>query len=489
MKNIKNILTAIVAVAVLALSSCTDMSIDSQSDYPKQFSVDAQPEYNLSASSASNITFNVNSYSAWSISSDSEWCRPTPQSSSVSSLISAVTVVTDDNEAFVPRSAKLTITMDDKSLEPVEVVVHQLDQERLLVTPIEKELEMGGETIAFAITTNRAWRASAADSWLTFAETTGEGSQEEQFVTAIAEANDIITRQTEVTIESESKSVSFTVTQIGSTLKFTPESGDTPTLELAKEGETAIYNVEATIDWSVESDNDDVVVKKLNATQIEVSAQSNIFSTRSANVYLVSTSGPSAGLKSQPLVVTQPTNLNIDGNVVMNADGSMTFTKDTDNNAYYITNDLFKYGTFTWTFTGVSLSDGFLDISARAPSPFNGNFQIGFGEFPSFGNRFRSGGSANGVGVWVPITTFTLLDADLNQMHTLEYKVVPNDSVAGKLYIEVKINGNVIFTKENLPDPWLTADAVGFNREFGMIGATARGSFTVTSCDYVPYIK
>ena len=98
-----------IIMAGLLISSCQELSIDSQPDAPTAIYIDALDEYDLLAISPSRIVFNISSNTPWQIETDSQWCLPTPSMSAASSLVSEITVNTENNPDMAPRTATLKI--------------------------------------------------------------------------------------------------------------------------------------------------------------------------------------------------------------------------------------------------------------------------------------------------------------------------------------------------------------------------------------------
>ncbi|MFI3281787.1 MAG: BACON domain-containing carbohydrate-binding protein [Rikenellaceae bacterium] len=494
MKHIQNILSLLCIAAALFTASCQSEEIDSQyekSSYTSTFEVDGDLEYTVTAKSPKSITFNVSSYAAWTIVSDQSWCSASPESSSESALISSITIECEDSDEMEARSAKLTLSNTDSSSTPIVITVTQSAKSILSVTEFEGDFSADGQSRTITVSSNQGWSIKA-DSWLTFDVAGGDGDVDGTVVTATAEANAGLSRQTSVVIDNGDEEVTLVAIQNGATLEFVTTDGQSPTLTLSYEEDSATFDVNASMEWSVECDNPLFEVTKLSATQIEVSAPINVFVERSASVTLVATDGPSAGFVSEvPLVVTQGSGISPYGVYEIGSDGSLTLDKSSAAvNAYYITKSALKYGTLTWTFSAVSLSDAFFDITSRTTNTDeNANFQIGFGEsfIGTFGNRIRSGGTVSGVTMWADNTSFDLSNDELNAMHTLKYSVTPSPNKSNYLLIEAELNGVVLVSDELRPDLWAQVGALGFQQEVGLIGTIAVGSVTITSCTFTSY--
>ena len=87
----------ILAASLSTMFSCQELTIDSQPDAPVSIYIDALDSYSLAGTAPGRIVFNISSNTPWTITSDSQWCLPSPAMSASSSLVSEITVTTEDN--------------------------------------------------------------------------------------------------------------------------------------------------------------------------------------------------------------------------------------------------------------------------------------------------------------------------------------------------------------------------------------------------------
>lgn len=146
----KRIYTYIISVAGLLLSSCQELTIDSQPDAPTAIYIDALDEYDVLAISPSRIVFNVSSNTPWQIETDSQWCIPTPSMSASSSLVSEIVIIPEDNPDTTARMATLTITAEDLGTVR-EVTVLQAARPKEPAVTEEPETPDGPEAPAHAL--------------------------------------------------------------------------------------------------------------------------------------------------------------------------------------------------------------------------------------------------------------------------------------------------------------------------------------------------
>ena len=140
-----------IIMAGLLISSCQELSIDSQPDAPTAIYIDALDEYDLLAISPSRIVFNVSTNTPWQIETDSQWCLPTPSMSAASSLVSEITVNTENNPDMAPRTATLKITAEELGLVK-EITINQAARPEEPMVTDDPEVPAAGFDVTFAET-------------------------------------------------------------------------------------------------------------------------------------------------------------------------------------------------------------------------------------------------------------------------------------------------------------------------------------------------
>lgn len=291
--HMKTIIRTIACLGVFGLlASCQMYEIDTQMTPEKEAAsirmvCDALPSYTVPATNPGVVTFNVSSNTPWTISrsSDADWCKVTPSSSSAGSLISDVVVSFDANTGREDRTATLTLKGDRVGL-PVTIQITQTRQGRLFVTPIPQDYAATGGPLSFTIQTNVAWEVRSSEGWLTFNRESGEPDPDGRTLTIIATAapSDVLERTATVTVTAGDDEESFEVTQKG---KFElseisgvfPGSGGTQTLKLRTD-----------LPWEVSADKDWISFDKESgtgdgsSTEIKVTAAPNDGMVRKANI-------------------------------------------------------------------------------------------------------------------------------------------------------------------------------------------------------------
>ena len=140
----------ILAASLSMMFSCQELTIDSQPDAPVSIYIDALDSYSLAGTAPGRIVFNISSNTPWTITSDSQWCLPSPAMSASSSLVSEITVTTEDNPDTTPRTATLVINAEGLG-EVKTIIVEQGEKiETEPEEPAVHEVEPAAFDVVFA---------------------------------------------------------------------------------------------------------------------------------------------------------------------------------------------------------------------------------------------------------------------------------------------------------------------------------------------------
>lgn len=471
---------------IINLSSCQELNIDSQKEFPAKMEVDAQNKYNVLATAPTNIVFNISSNTPWRITSDQNWCVATPAMSAASSLVGAITVHLENNELEESRTAVLNIGADGVD-GTISVTIIQDSKGALHVQPIDDTLPTGGGTATFTVTSNKPWHVISDNQWLTFDKAEGTGTGVMEAIAATASSNAGGKRTTLVTISTGLEKKTFEVTQNGMILEF---AGITDSSETLFSGtglpETKTYTVVANVPWDAETENDWITLEKVDEEHISVKVlQSNpYFAMRKGNITLKPTSGTSVGLKAKPLTINQGTCFNEDklgtSAITINKNGSATLASvDKNKCRFYTKESSYKLGTYIWTFSQVHFTDpAYFDINfyneKSAP-----RFELFLGE--AHGNTdFRNMFGSWGTGWWSQ-TNFNLSLDELNAMRTLKIEFIRDPANSANLKLTVWLNDREL---ASITKPDLYADlATNFGNEiyFGFNGFCSDAEVTIDS--------
>lgn len=242
---------AAAALCAWLFCGCNEEGIDSQPEGPANFQIDALDAYTFEAESPEQVVFNISSNTPWRIESDQQWCHVTPTMSATSSLIEEITVTVDENIAFHPRTAVLTISAN--SIETAKkVAITQESKTDLVVTVPSEPIPAEGGTVAIIVRSNKPWEYITEDAFLHGASpASGEGTGEETTVMITVPANTGITREGSFTIRTALEESKNTLTQDGMVLRVDKEN---EALTFDWQEMSKVITVDANIPWTVSVD-------------------------------------------------------------------------------------------------------------------------------------------------------------------------------------------------------------------------------------------
>lgn len=271
-----------IAAAAVFFGACQQLYIETQPEVEIAMSTDARETYTFSGTNPQPATFSIGATTPWEITGyeAAEWLSVKPASSSLSSLSADVTLTVEPNETYEARTA--TLTLKGEGIDKVWTInITQGMKSKFYVQPITEEFEGGESSLSFTIETNLAWEVRAADAWLTFDKTSGEGTGAIETITATAAENPGTERTTTVTVTAGAETETFTVLQKGGkTLEFLPVELEM----LSYNGGEVLLDVNASMDWTVTSSAEWLTVEKAGA-QVKATAAANpAFAARTAVV-------------------------------------------------------------------------------------------------------------------------------------------------------------------------------------------------------------
>ncbi len=472
------------AAFLLTFVSCQELTIDSQGDFPLKMATDIQTEYTVLATSPRPIVFNISSNTPWTITSDANWCIPTPAMSASSSLIEEISINIADNTSETARVATLTIEAEGVS-EKTVIKITQESKEKLLFQPVDQNFPSTGGKLPFTITSNKPWTITSSNMWLTFDITSGEGTGEMVTIQASAAPNTGVKRNATVTISNGLSESQFEVTQDGIVMEFAPISNPEEDLSFSGYGEPKLFNVVANIDWKVETDDDWITLRKVDENQFELTTSASpIFSPRKGTVKLVSADN-TLSVEPVTMEITQGIIFGITSSSYQILENGALKVNSTGSNSRAITNKPYKYGTFIWRFSEVNLTGGCLDFNFW-PNEGNVNCHLWLGG--SF-SKFTNGGGAEGIDTWHPQVNFNMPYEELNKMHTLKMVYGPDAQNPGKVRYEIWVNDNKIVDSGNRIDIYNQVPSLnGTVIYFGFTGQTPNGAgtFVLDSFEIIP---
>lgn len=480
MKSIFKIAACLSFLSLLAYS-CKMEEIDTQMTEEEAIAAikldcDALESYTIQALRPQAVSFTVTSTTPWTVtvSEGADWLSVTPASSAVSSLSEDIRLTATPNDGLTDRKATVTVKGENTSIS-YAIAVTQMRKGQLTVTPLTEDFALDGSAQSFSLQTNLPWEARCEDDWLTLSPASGDsdGTMKSFTVQATAAANKSIVRSTKVTITSGDQKQEFTVNQKGQALEFLPVE-DT---SIDRKGGALMFTVNATMDWTVESDNDAFTVTKTGADQVRVEAGwNNRFAPRTANITLKPASAD-FGDVSYSATVTQDINFTLQNCEVLE-DGSVKMSGSAGSRV--VTLDAFR-GDFDLTLTMGEKNFG--DKGQLWVQGKVGEVNI-YNQLSLGGNtRIRTDGNlAGGAGSCYKSSTYSVTQDQLNGMVTYHYMIATNTADETKMDMAFHINGTEIKSHTG-PNPFYY-DEGSTTFYFGFYSTTSDGSwYIVTSCD------
>jgi len=342
----KSIFKSVLLLGVMMMAySCVLDDIDTQITDEEaianiKLECDALDSYTIQATKPQAISFRISSTTPWTVEGADKvnWLKVTPASSSVSSLSEDIRITASVNDALADRTATLTVTGKNTNITK-KIVITQLRHGKMNVTPCTEVFAKAGSVQTFSVQSNLHWEAVAADSWLTLDPASGDsdGDMKTFSVKATASENNALTRETTITVTSGDDIETFKVSQKGETLEIVPADS----YEINRKGGSLEIEVDATMDWTVSSDNDAFTVVKNSASKFTVSAGwNNKFAPRTATISVSPVGSAYAGM-GKTVDVTQGINFDLSGHYEVLSDGSIKMYGDTK--AKVTTKDELRY--------------------------------------------------------------------------------------------------------------------------------------------------
>lgn len=444
-----NIMRGMIALSMFAMGGCVDTSIDSQPEAEANIQTDARDSYDFTALSPMAVTFEVSANTPWRIESDAQWCKVTPSMSASSSLVETITVSVEENTAYSPREATVTILGTDIEFTKTVAIRQDSNADLIVLTPSAPVGAAGGP-VEITVHSNKAWEYIALTDILQDADVkSGDGSGD-AVVTINVPANPGLSREGSFMIRTALEERTYTIMQDGMVLRTSVGAVD-----LAWDEQEYIIPVEANIDWkaTVSAGAESwLTVEKTNATSlvVRVTDYNELLTVKTAEITILP-AADIAGIEEIVIPVSQDIcyTLHASAEVV---DGGVRFPL---NQAVTFFQSKFKYrhGRFT-----IELADGIQSVKSRLMLDmvhYTGDANIGnyrlfvttndvdnAGATPA--NRTRvQGGASMACTPWQTIfwtSDATKLTADdCHTITTIQYELKKNDagSSVGRSYFKL----------------------------------------------------
>lgn len=487
----KILIQLVLALYTFSFTACQQFDIDSQPEGPLNIQIDALDTYSVLATSPSNVVFNISSNTPWSITTDQQWCKPSPAMSAASSLVSEIVVTIENNPEKKARTATLTIKAENIKEEKV-ITITQASKEELQIIYFDEPIASAGGTVSFDIVSNKSWEITPSSQFLSVLDKmkgAGNENGEKETVTITVPANSGAKRSGTITVKTIFEEKNFTITQEGITIE--PENQEDKNNLLNGMGEEKNIKINSNVEWKVEVPEEfrNWLSAEADGDNLKLTAKyNNLFTERTGHV-LLRPKQNIAGFENIPITVSQPRNIKLYANSTESIDpetGYATIHSNSNGFSKYVSNFTFKKGRLIWTFDNINVTsdDGYFYICQEVAGQSygwihtiisansNANFRRLVTQSP-FGYQSSS---------------FEL--ADFSTVKTLEISVLDDEKNPDKLVVTMYINGKEVVKQENKGNPYtLEPDKYdagqlvyfGFDKK-----ASPACSLTLKSFEYIP---
>lgn len=473
----------ILALCTFSFVACQEFDIDSQPEGPLNIQIDALDSYTALATSPSNVVFNISSNTPWTITSDQEWCKPTPSMSASSSLVSEIVVTMENNTGKKARTAKLTIKAE--GIESTKVVtIEQASKEDLVVVPYDELVPTEGGSITFTIYSNKAWEIIPSTAFLSHIDkTSGTGNEEAavETITVTLPSNAGAKRTGTLTVKTEFEEYTFTITQNGVVIEM-EEDPESTTIPMAGTGSgtESIITIRANKEWKVEVPKEYqswLKAEALSETELKVTTTTNNLLVNRIGHIIMKTKEVIDGFDGITFDINQSPAFWKEGTadkyVVDEETGYLTLL-----GSGIVSNYLFKKGRLTFEFESINLlPQDWIEFNMW-PNSGNTNFHLHF--YADKESNFTCGGGL----AWTQ-KLFTWTAAQTNAVKKIEFLVANKEEGSNELFLKLIIDDvEVAVLDGNITDPYATEP--GAPVYFRLQTAGKGSSFTVKSITWEP---
>jgi len=262
-----------------------------------------------------SITFTANR--DWSVSSSDSWCKVSPFSGSKADGNITVTLTCEPNTTYDPRSATLTVRVEELS---ETITVTQDTNLGLLVSPTSYDLTNAAQSIEVEVRANVKYSVeidAACKEWITQTSTKALSTEKITFSIAANESYD--NREGKITIKQTDGNLSETIV-----VKQSQTNGlfiTTPEYDFSNEEHTLSVEVKANVSFQISPQVDwikFVETKALTSSTIVLSVEANkTYDDRTGTVLVKQANGDLSGTitinqkQTDGLFVT-PTDIDVD---------------------------------------------------------------------------------------------------------------------------------------------------------------------------------
>lgn len=456
MKKLYNhtLLQLILALCTFSFVACQEFDIDSQPEGPINIQIDALDSYTALATSPSNIVFNISSNTPWTIKSDQQWCKPTPSMSSVSSLVSEIVVILENNEGKQARTAQLTIKAD--GIEGSKVItIEQVSKEDLVVIRPTDIVPTEGGVVSFNIISNKPWEIIPATQFLENIDKisgTGNENGEKETITITIPQNTGAIRSAEITVKTAFQEETFTITQDGIVIETkNEEEADN---RMSGIGEEKVIEINSSVEWKVEvpAEYRDWLSAEADGNNLKLNATFNNRFVERAGYVLLYPKMNVPGFEGVPVKVTQPRSISLNRGTESIDPETGYATIQSVSSSRYVTNFGLRKGKITWEFDKIDMPD------SNSAFDMNGD-TWSFGDGTSYIHAWLRPESAKQASeLWAQWdwtdSAFRLEDFDLSisDVKSVAIESMNDPENEGKICIVMYVNGKEVTRHKGKPD-------------------------------------
>ncbi len=433
-----NPILLVLALSFLVLFSCQEYTIDSQPEGPLNIQIDALESYTVTATSPSNVVFNISANTPWKITSDQQWCMPTPSMSAASSLVSEIVVSFEPNNEPTSRTATLTIETEEIG-ETTMITIQQVSKESLVVIPYDEMVPSEGGDISFNIFSNKPWEIIPSTQFLeNMDKMSGPGNEsgEKITITLSIPENSGSRRSGTLTLKTAFDEYAFTIQQDGVVIEQA-EPSESGTIDFAWSETEKTVKVRANTAWDVKVPNeyaDWIQAEAVSASEIRLTVKpSNRLFTRQGHITL-SPVQLIPGFEEVIFGITQRPQYWFSGNQVSldEETGNVKVMAVAGNNIS--SNYSLKKGRITYEFEELHLTGESRLVFNMWPNAGNTNFH--FWLRSDAATQFTCGGSGF---AWEQ-RQFSLTEEELNAIRKIEFFVEDDPDNVNRLRIRLRID-------------------------------------------------
>lgn len=434
------------AVCVFSFAACQEYGIDSQPEAPLNIQIDAMDTYSALATSPSNVVFSISSNTPWSITSDQQWCKPTPAMSASSSLVAEIVVALESNPTGQQRVAKLTVKAEGIAESRV-ITITQVSKEDLVVIPFDEMVPTEGGKISFSIVSNKPWKVIPSTQFLeNIDKSTGTGNEngEKETISITLPENAAARRSGTITVKTDFQEYTFTINQDGVVIEQ-EEPSESGVISFGSTELTKVVKIRSNKVWKVKVPKEYaewMTAEAMSDSELKITLkESNRLITRKGQV-LLSTVEVIPGFEDIPFEIAQSPVFwfNKDDFMIDEATG---YVKGYQAGKSITSNYAFKKGHLTFEFEAINLiGKSRLDFNMY-PNVGNSNYHL----YLQSNNNcdFTCGGS----GFSWEQTTFALTAEQIAAIRKIEFFMEDDPEHAGKLRIRVVIDGKEVANLKN----------------------------------------